>query len=220
MRYNAETGQWEQGSTPSPPQVSYPYSSPQFAYAGGVTPTNDPYPNPAPTPKAPYPNPMPAPAPTPQPGPIPQQAPQQALRPNGQGDMNINTSYQPMPVYPDEYTRLAQNWAAAMATPSTMPYLTRNQQQGVAANSPSIQFNTGLDLSKMLSGGMTSPGQIGMQQGWANAGNMLTGGIGRDQEALGWGQQGAQNLGNMLGLDYAQNAALIQFLKQLMGGWF
>jgi len=220
MRYNAQTGQWEQGPTEQRGQgPQYPYSSPQFQnFSGGAMPTNDPYPNPAPMPKAPYP--MPAPGPTPQPAPSPGTIPEQAPPPSGQGNMNINTSYQPMPVYPDEYTRLAQNWAAAMATPSTMPYLTRNQQQGVAANSPSIQFNTGLDLAKMLSGGMTGPSQIGMQQGWANAGNMLTGAVGRDQEALGWGQQGAQNLANMLGLDYANNASLIQLLQKLMGGWF
>lgn len=136
--------------------------------------------------------------------------------------LNIQTSYQPTTIYPDSYTQAAKNWADSMATPSASRAITGNQQQGVSVRSPSLQYNTGISLAQALSNAMTAPSQVGMTQGFANANNLLTGEVGRSNEALGWGQLGAQQMANQYQLDQSQTNSLLSFLRQLMGsgGYF
>lgn len=128
---------------------------------------------------------------------------------------NIGTGYQPQGVYPERFTQQVQHQARAMGTP-TMPGLRLGrQQQGVSTRSPMSQYGMGLDLASSLAQASAAPAQIGMQHQFANAGNLMQGQIGREQEAQGWGQQGLQNYQSALQNQLSRQNSLLNLFQGL-----
>ena len=84
--------------------------------------------------------------------------------------------------------------AAAQAIPARADVIAPNLRQGLSLSSPMIQQNIGGDLARALAqAGMAQP-LVQTTHQLANLQQMLQGYQGREQEALGWGQLGAQRM--------------------------
>jgi hypothetical protein len=158
----------------------------------------------------------------PQANPAPQSQPQQPAPRHAEqgGQQLIGTSIQPQGVYPQSYTQQAGNVAAAGYAPAWNDLVSGRQLDGVSVNSPMTQYGMGADLASMLAAAQTAPAALQLQHGLANSQSMLGGQVARDQEALGWGQLGLGNYGNVLQNQLSQQGALLDFLRQIYGGLF
>lgn len=141
-----------------------------------------------------------------------QQQPQQPAYPQAQTLGQVQASYQPSGIYPADYTRQAQNLASAAATPA-MGDIRGPYRNGVSFSSPLAQYQMALRGAQGGAEASLAPGLIGMQHGFANAGNMLQGQMARDREGQGWAGLGLDNQANQAQFDLGRQNSLLNFLQ-------
>lgn len=143
---------------------------------------------------------------------------QQQQQPNQQRPMQVNASIQPQQMYPQQFTRQAQNMAAAQGVPAIGDLRSQFQSSGVSGYSPLMQRGMGGLAGGMMAGGLANAATIGMNHGFANAQQGLAGQQARDAEAQAWGNLALnqQQFNNQLAMQRQQQ--MLGYLQQLYGG--
>lgn len=149
-----------------------------------------------------------------------QQQQQPAQAPQGSpGAFQAQTSIQPQGVFPSQYTQQAGNLAAALAIPAHNDLYAARAMPGVSGASPNVQWGIGADVAGGLANALMAPQAIGLAHYLQNAQQMLAGQQGRDQEALGWGRLGLQNLATQYQGQVQGQGDLLSALAGLYQRW-
>lgn len=145
----------------------------------------------------------------------PPQQPASGTGPSG----HVAASIQPGGIYPAEYTQRAGNLAGALLAPSQQFYQAQAMQPGVSVLSPMTGYRAGVGMGGAMAQSMMAPQEVAQQHQFANAQNQLRGQVQRDQEGLGWGQLGLQDLAGQYQYGDAQTGNLIRFLNGASQWW-
>ena len=139
---------------------------------------------------------------------------------NSAGNIEVDTSVNPTGVYSNQQTREGQNLAHAQAMQSGNPagMIQNYTRPGISAASPALLSQMVPEIAGAYGAGQQAVQSLPFQDAMANAQQLLSGQVAREQEGLGMaGVLGGLNLAQQrAGLQ--QQGGLLSFLQQLLGG--
>lgn len=122
-------------------------------------------------------------------------------------------------VYPEQYTRAAQNWLQAQSVPAYNDLYRQWTQPGIAGTSPYQQWGMGAQAAQSVNQGAQAAGQLGVEHMFSNLQQTLAQQMLSDQLARMWGQAGYQDMALQQAIQQQQQATLADYLLSLAGAW-